>query len=116
MRLLEAAGGRLQVPDGMLARLRILIGADGFGCRDFGEGGDAVGLFAVGFGKLRHFRFQGGEQFQQFLLALGAHGFRAADLGFDFADGFFDHDSGQTLPAAPDSARLSGLPLAGFNC
>lgn len=91
MGLLDAVHRRAQSLIGKFAQLRIWFRARGLVRGNFREVGDAVGLFAVGFGKRGDFRLQRAEQFQQFLFALGTDGFRAADFRLNLADGFFNH-------------------------
>src|SRR5665213_617481 len=97
MRLFNVLDGRAQSLQREFAQLRILLGARGLVRGKLRKTGDAVGLFALRFGKAGHFRFQRAEQLEQFLFAFGADIFRAADLGLNFADGVFNHGGQLTL-------------------
>lgn len=91
VRLLETIHRRNQPLIGKVAELRIRLNARRLVRRKAGKIGDAVRLFAVGFGKRGDFRLQRAEQLQQLRLALDAYGIRATDLRLNLADGFFNH-------------------------
>jgi hypothetical protein len=91
MRLLEAFDGRAQAADGNFAQLRILLPARRLVRGKFCELRDALRVLVVRLGKVAYFRFQRGEQLEQFALALVTDGIRAVNLRFNFANRFFNH-------------------------
>ena len=111
MRLLEAVHGRKQALIGKFAQLRIWL-ARVASCAD--RLAKFAMLSACSLCVLESSAtsvFNVPSSFEQFRLALGAHGFRAADFRLNLADGFFNHVR-ENLLLAVNSARLTGLQLA----